>query len=93
MKRETQRTKPEILMMAQLARFPYRSFDEDFKVHRYWEIDDKERFFAEAAPRIRGLVAAGPTKIDGKSLWAENLPARETDFRNTAETRIRTRDL
>lgn len=68
MKRETQRTKPEILMMAQLARFPYRSFDEDFKVHRYWEIDDKERFFAEAAPRIRGLVAAGPTKIDGKFL-------------------------
>jgi lactate dehydrogenase-like 2-hydroxyacid dehydrogenase len=55
-------------MMAPLARFSHRSFDDDFAVHRYWEIDDKEAFFSEAAPRIRGLVAAGPTKIDGQFL-------------------------
>lgn len=68
MKPEERQAKPEILMMAQLARFPYRSFDDAFVVHRFWEIDDKDSFFTETAPRIRGLVAAGPRKIDAPFL-------------------------
>lgn len=61
-------TKVDILMMAELARFPYRPFDEDFTVHRYWQIEDKDAFFAEHGARIRGMVAGGRNRIDGPLL-------------------------
>ncbi len=56
--------RPEVLQTAALARFPHRSFDDQFTVHRYWEIADKEGFLAERGPSIRGMIAAGPLKID-----------------------------
>lgn len=64
-----------ILMMAELAKFPYRPFDEDFTVHRYWQIEDKDAFFAEHGAGIRGMVAAGRTKIDASIL--DRLPRLE----------------
>lgn len=65
----------EVLMMAELAKFPYESLDEGYRIHRWWEIEDKGAFLAQHGARIRGLVAAGTRRIDAPLL--QDLPALE----------------
>lgn len=67
--------KPEVLMLAPLATFPHRSFDEDFHVTRLWEQPDPEAFLAECGARFRGLIAAGGRRIDAALL--SRLPSLE----------------
>lgn len=70
-----QEPRPEVLMMAPLASFPHRSFDQDFQVTRLWEQPDPEGFLASQGARFRGMVAAGNRRIDGPLL--AKLPALE----------------
>ena len=68
-------TKPEILMTAELAQFPYPAFDRDFTVHRLWTLDNPDQFLRDHGGRIRGMVAAGKRRIDGALL--DRMPSLE----------------
>jgi lactate dehydrogenase-like 2-hydroxyacid dehydrogenase len=68
-------SKPHVLMMAPLASFPHKSFDEDFTVARLWQQPDPEAFLKAEGGRFRGVVAAGKRRIDADLL--AHLPAVE----------------
>lgn len=65
---EGQATRPVILQMAELARFPYRNIDDRFEVIRYWQVDDVEAMLTRDGARIRGMIAAGSHRIDDSIL-------------------------
>lgn len=59
-----EQSKPKLVMMADLAATPYRSFDDDFDIYRWWEIEDPHTYFQKNGSGIRGIIAAGSTRID-----------------------------
>jgi lactate dehydrogenase-like 2-hydroxyacid dehydrogenase len=69
------KTKPVILQMAELARFPHRSIDDQFEIIRYWQAEDPDSLLERKDLRVRGMIAAGPHRIDDRIL--EKVPHLE----------------
>jgi lactate dehydrogenase-like 2-hydroxyacid dehydrogenase len=51
-------TKTEILMPGPLLASTTETLDEAFVLHRLWEQSDREAFFREVGPRIRGIATS-----------------------------------
>lgn len=55
----------ELLMTDPLPAHVQDPLSGMFRVHRLWEVGDRERWYQTAAAGIRGLVCGGHTPIDG----------------------------
>jgi lactate dehydrogenase-like 2-hydroxyacid dehydrogenase len=65
----------DILLTAPMSRTAEALSAAGFKLHRWWEFNDRARFFAEIGPRIRGIAASGNLPID--AALTDRLPALE----------------
>ena len=66
---------PDLLMIGPYPDWDMQPLERDFTVHRYWQADDRERFVAERADRIRAMATRGD-KGAGRAL-IEALPKLE----------------
>lgn len=52
-------TKPDILVVWTTRPTKLAEIEEEFRLHRYDQADDKDAFLAEVGPRIRGVATTG----------------------------------
>ena len=58
--------KADVLLIGPPKRVIVKGLDPAFKLHRFSDVTDHERFFAETAPRVRGFaVSATEERVDG----------------------------
>ena len=58
--------KTDVLLIGPPKRVIIKGLDPAFKLHRFSDVTDHERFFAETAPRVRGFaVSATEERVDG----------------------------
>lgn len=61
---------PEILQIGPYPDWDQIPLDEAFKVHRYFEADDKAALLAEVGPRVRGIATRGELGADAAMIEA-----------------------
>jgi lactate dehydrogenase-like 2-hydroxyacid dehydrogenase len=58
--------KTDVLLIGPPKRVIVKGLDPAFNLHRFSDVTDQERFFAETAPRVRGFaVSATEERVDG----------------------------
>jgi lactate dehydrogenase-like 2-hydroxyacid dehydrogenase len=58
--------KTDVLLIGPPKRVIVKGLDPAFNLHRFSDVTDSERFFAETAPRVRGFaVSATEERVDG----------------------------
>jgi lactate dehydrogenase-like 2-hydroxyacid dehydrogenase len=51
--------KPEVLQMGPMMKHVEEALNAAYRVHRYWEADDREALLAAAGPQVRGVATDG----------------------------------
>src|SRR5438874_6374039 len=62
--------KPEIILTAQGHAGTMATLQSEFTCHKLFEAGDRNAFFKQHAPRVRGLATFGPMPVDGKLMDA-----------------------
>src|SRR3954447_7849827 len=67
--------RPEILLLEPMMAPIEASLDENYRVHRLFEVQDRAAYLADTAPRIRAIVTGGATGASNDLV--DGLPALE----------------